>query len=256
MIEKVSTIVKEIIDGGFFMIVTIHQPEHMPWLGFFHKVFQADIFIVLDNIQFRKNYFQNRNKIRTKSKEGWSWITVPVSFCFGDLINDVTVNKTDGRWKRKYWDTIEQSYCKADYFKTYSEELKSILEIEWQELGQLNLTLIKKIFEFLDLKKEVLLSSELNVIGESSDLLLKICKKLNASHYVSGISGKEYLDIENFISSGINVTFQEFYHPIYNQLHGDFISCMSVIDLLFNHGEKSLDIINGVNTPVMKEVFL
>lgn len=235
------------------MHITIHQPEHMPWLGFFHKINMADIYVVLDNVQYRKNYFQNRNKVRTAN--GWIWITVPVSRSIETLIKDVTID-TNQRWIKKWRDTIFYNYKKSPFFEQYFDRLKILINEHWEKILDLNVALIRLLCNFLDIKTKFILASELNVCGKGSDLLLAICKKLDAERYLSGISGKEYLRVDDFAREGIKVEFQEFHHPIYNQLYEPFTPCMSIIDLLFNYGEKSLDVINGIGVPVMEEVFL
>jgi len=236
------------------MKVTIHQPEHMPWPGFFHKINMADTYILLDNVQYRKNYFQNRNKIRTAN--GWNWITVPVKNEFGKEIKDIAIDNDNKRWKKKYWDSIYFSYKKTPFFLKYSEDIKPIISKEWEYISELNTALILKMLEFLKLGPRVIKASDLGVEGAGSALLLGICKKVGAKTYISGVSGREYLQLNNFKEAGINVIFQEFHHPVYGQLYKPPIPCMSIIDLLFNHGENSMGIINGVETPVMKEVFL
>ena len=235
------------------MRVAIHQPEHMPWLGFFHKISMADAYVVLDNVQFRKNYFQNRNKIRTSN--GWTWLTVPVNYTIETLIKDVDI-ASDLRWKKKWLDTIYFSYKKAKYPHYYFEQVHKVLNENCSNLSNLNISLIKLLCKFLEIKTNIIFASQLNVEGKGSDLLLNICKKLRATTYLSGISGKEYLRLTDFAREGIKIILQDFHHPIYEQLYKSFIPRMSVIDLLFNYGNKSLGIINGIDVPVMEEVFL
>lgn len=235
------------------MTITIHQPEHIPWMGFFHKIYRVDTFVILDNVQFSKNYFQNRNKIRTK--DGWQWVTVPVAKTLETLIKDVTI-VANLRWKDKWCDSIYFSCKKAKFFNNYFAQICSTVQKEYDKLSDLNIDLIKLLCKFLNIKTKILLASELKENGKASALLLNICKALDAKAYLSGVSGREYLNLEDFKREGINVIFQEFHHPIYKQLYEPFIPCMSVIDLLFNYGDKSLDIINGVGIPVMEEVFI
>ncbi len=234
------------------MRITIHQPEHMPWLGFFHKMAQADTFVFLDNVQFSKNYFQNRNKLRTT--DGWVWLTVPVKRTLETLIQDVTISR-DARWKRKWRDTIFYSYKKAKFFDAYFQGIDDVISGDWEKLCDLNEVLIQLFAGFLGIRPTFMKASELEVTGRGSDLIFSICKTLGAKTYLSGISGREYLDLNKFESSGIEVMMQEFHHPVYKQIHEPFIPCMSVIDLLFNYGGKSLDIINGIGVPVLEEVF-
>ena len=237
------------------MRVTIHQPEHMPWLGFFHKINMADMFVVLDNVQFRKNYFQNRNKIRTK--DGWQWITVPVKR--EDLhkpIKDVGVSNEDPRWKRKLLQSIYFNYSKAKFFENYWGDLSSVFDKDHALLADLNIELIRYLLEKLGIDVEIVLASSLDTTGEKGELLLNICKAVGAKTYISGISGRDYLNFDEFKKNNIKIVVQEFHHPIYKQLHEPFIPCMSVIDLLFNYGDESLNTINGIGVPVMEELFL
>jgi len=236
------------------MRVAIHQPEHLPWLGFFHKIGMADTYLILDNVQYRKNYFQNRNKIRTSND--WEWLTVPVRNRFGQMIKDVAIDNTSESWKRKYWKSIYYAYKKAPFFGRYSDTLKVLLDQEWPYIADMNTALISKFLEFLKIKPHILRASDMKAEGKGSNLILALCQEAGADVYISGISGKEYLDIEKFEAAGIEVIFQEFHHPFYEQLHEPFIPCMSCLDLLFNYGDKSIDVINGVGVPVMQDVFL
>ena len=235
------------------MVITIHQPEHLPWLGFFHKASQADSIVILDNVQFRKNYFQNRNKIRTQ--DGWQWITVPVSRSLETMIKDVAIND-EPRWKEKWWNAVYLSYKRSKYFDQYEKELQKILDSSTGNLCALNVALLKFVFKALGIKADTVFASKLGAEGKAGALILDICRKMKADSYLSGISGKDYLDLEAFRNAGISVTFQEFHHPIYRQLYEPFMPCMSVIDLLFNYGPESPEIINGRGVEVMEELFL
>lgn len=238
------------------MKITIHQPEHMPWLGFFHKINMADTYVVLDNVQYRRRYFQNRNKIRTR--DGWQWLTVPLQKESRDglFIKDAKIFNDDNEWRANNTDTIYQNYNKAPCFKQCWGELKDVYGSGYHLLEEMNLALIKFFMKKLNIKSTIVLASDLDVCGSKGELILSICKNLNAKTYVSGISGRDYLDLGMFADNGINVIVQEFHHPIYKQMHEPFLPCMSVLDLVFNHGDKSLDVINGSGFPVMKEVFL
>lgn len=234
------------------MKVTIHQPEHMPWLGFFHKLSCVDTLVILDNVQFRKNYFQNRNKIRTKG--GWLWLSVPVQHSGDTAIKDVRI-AADRRWRKKWWDSLFFSYKKAEYFDLYSGRVRDLICADFDGVSSLNVSLIKLLSEVLGIGPDYILASELNVNGTGSGLILDICKALGADEYLSGISGKDYLRLDDFSRNDIRVVFQEFHHPVYRQLHEPFMPGMSVIDLIFNYGDKSLDVIKGIGVPVMPGLF-
>lgn len=235
------------------MKITIHQPEHMPWLGFFHKIAQADTVVLLDNVQFRKNYYQNRNKIRTA--DGWAWVTVPVSHNLKTLIKDVAV-VPDRRWKKKWCDSIFHAYLKSRHFNDYYGGIKKVVDTDVGLLSDINIRLINTICGFLGIKTDFVRASQMGMEGSGSDLIFSICRKLKADTYISGISGRDYLELDSFRKCGTEVVFQEFHHPVYKQLFEPFIPCMSIIDLIFNYGDKSLEIINGTGVPVMEKVFL
>ena len=237
------------------MIVTIHQPEHMPWLGFFDKVRQADTVVLLDNVQFRKNYFQNRNKIRTQN--GWAWITAPIVKAGHDLlINEVKI-APENKWKIENWNLINSAYQKAPYFKKYGEDTRKIYLNDWERLCDLNIALINYFLKILGIERNVAIASKLGIQpGKGgTEVNLNICREMDADIYLSGISGKDYLEESKFTGQGIKVIYQEFYHPIYKQLYEPFLPGMSIIDLLFNHGDKSPDILKGSGVARMDRLF-
>lgn len=240
------------------MHITIHQPEHLPWLGFFHKINMADVYVVLDNVQYRHKYFQNRNRIRASSGEVWLNVPILRKCKRFQLIKEVAINNDIERWQQKNWKSIYLNYKKAPCFAKYAEYFEELYSKEWQLLVDLNIDIIKNCLQFLGITVQVVYASQLKVEGRGEQLVLDICKALNADVYISGISGiagkgKDYKD--KFSEHGIKVIYDDFHHPIYKQLYEPFLPCMSIIDLLFNHGDKSLDIINGIGVPVMDEVF-
>jgi len=237
------------------VIVTIHQPEHLPWLGFFDKLLAADVFVCLDVVQYRKNYFQNRNRILTRS--GPTWLTVPVRTRghTSSTLRDMAIAE-DGRWAKKYWQTLAQSYGKHPFFERYRGQLEEILTCPWAGLVELNLALIRFFLEALGIERQLILASDLGVSGKASTLLLAICQRLGASVYVSGPSGTDYLDESLFTQAGIGVRYHDFKHPVYPQAgRRDFVPLMSTLDLLMNLGPKSLGVLpalqaGGEGSPV------
>ena len=240
------------------MRVTIHQPEHLPWLGFFEKASQADALVLLDTVQYRHKYFQNRNKIR--SSNGTTWLNVPV-LRKGNKespINEMEINNNALRWREKCWGSILLNYKKAVSFKKCSDFLKDAYERDWNLLSDLNESLIIHIFRLLNLRIKIIKSSELRVTGVGEKLVLDICKEVGADVYISGISGiggKGRSFESEFLKEGVKVVYQGFYHPIYKQQFEPFIPCMSIIDLLFNYGDKSLDVIKGIGVDKIDKFF-
>ena len=238
------------------MIVAIHQPEHLPWLGFFDKLRQADLWVSLDHVQYRKNYFQHRNRIL--GERGPIWLTVPVQGKgrFGQRLNDVRIdNETNPRWRHKCWNSVVQHYGQAPHFQEHRPFFAGLYDREWSSLAELNETIIDYLMGALGFSVRKVRSSELGVEGVRGDLLMRICQEVGASAYLSGISGREYLDFAQFETAGIEVRVQEFHHPVYQQLHQPFVPCLSAIDLLFNHGPRSLDAICGRGVETMGHVF-
>lgn len=226
------------------MIVVIHQPEFLPWLGFFDKIDKADLFVVMDHVQFEPRYFQNRNKIKTA--EEWQWLTVPVTQQRFQNINEVrTYDET--RWKAKHWNALVVNYSKSKYFAKYADFFQQVYTRDWELLVDLNLYLIQNLMNMLGLNTPIVRSSALDLRegARKTDLLIDICRVVGGDTYLSGVGGKNYMEMEKFEKERIEVIFQEFKHPTYPQLFGEFLPYMSVIDLLFNCGDRSLDIIRG-----------
>lgn len=221
------------------MKVSIHQPEHLVWLGLLYKIDMSDVFVVLDDVQFTKNNFQNRNKIRIKNTFGW--LTVPVkNHSLDTMIKDIEIAE-DNKWRAKYLNTIIMNYGKAKYFKDYFPDIQEIINKKHKLLADLNIDLINfalKVFGISD--KKIIFSSSLNIDQalKKTDLLVQICSSLNATSYISGAGGREYLDINSFIKNGIEVEFIDFKTPEYKQTQEDFVSGMSFVDYLFNAGPE------------------
>lgn len=224
------------------MIVSIHQPGYLPWLGYFHKIALSNIHVFLDNVQFEKNYVDNRNKIKTA--QGWVWLTVPVltkGRSDSLLLNTIEIdNKVD--WRKKHWQSILQNYRKAPYFQHYADFFEHVYQKDWKRLIELNQTIIRYLLQGLGIQTEIVSASCLSVKGEKSDLVLNLCQGLQASTYISGIMGKDYLQEDRFTEANINIVYQDYHHPVYQQLYGQFEPYMSIIDLLFNCGPESLEI--------------
>lgn len=225
------------------MILAAHQPNHIPYPGFFNKVMLSDIFIFTDVHQFGKSGFQNRNRIRTKN--GWEWMTVPV-FTKGrttqKIIEVIIDNKTN--WAKKHWHKLVNNYGPAPFFKNYAPFLEKLYSQKWESLVELNKTLIFYIFKELGINTKIELSSNLETPGKRTDFLINLTLKFGADTYLSGPGGKGYLEEQKFADNGIKLVYQE-YRPItYRQCFEPFIPNMAVIDMMFNLGnDQSREII-------------
>jgi len=224
--------------------ISIHQPEYLPWIGFFDRIAKSDIFVILDDVGYQKNGFMNRNKI--KNPQGWQWITVPVQGRSPNKkVNEVLINNATN-WADVHMRAIYLNYCKAPYYKNYSTFFEETFKKKWDNLGDLDIYLIENVLKFLGIKTKVERSSNVAVEGENTERLVNICKHFKTTTYLSGPGGKNYMDLEKFREENIKVVFQEFNHPEYAQMFKDrgFIACLSIIDLLFNCGPNSLKIIS------------
>lgn len=227
-------------------VISIHQPQYLPYLGFFHKIVQSDIFIVLDDVRFQKNGLQNRNKIKNNSQAGWQWLTVPVRHNFGQLINEVEL-PDNVNWQRKHWNSIRFNYARAPYFADYAESLEAIYEQEYTSLARLNMDLTLWYLKCLGLEKQIVCASALDVTGEQSERLVNLCQAVGGDTYLSGPGGKEYMDLEIFGVAGIEVQWQAFTHPEYPQVFPEtgFASHLSAIDALFACGLATIDFLHA-----------
>jgi len=226
------------------MIVAAHQPNFMPWLGYFDKMRKADLFVSVDHVQMERQSYQNRTAIKTG--EGARWITVPVVQNSRDerIIDKRVDNSRDGRfrWSRKMLLTLKYAYQSAPHFAEREAVVAELLERRWDRLGDLNRALIDYCRLVLDIRTPILTSSEMKIAGAKSDMVLNMCREVGADVYLAGSgASKGYLDVAAFESAGIRVEWQEFAHPRYKQYpdSGVFIEKLSALDLIFNCGHHS-----------------
>lgn len=220
------------------MIVGIHQPNYIPWLGYFYKILKCDVFVFLDNAPFSKNSLQNRNRIKTP--QGVVWLTQPVltKGKFGQLTSDVFFSPKSS-WRDVHLKTFNANYRKAPYFKDIFPKLEEFYHTQKQErMAEFNQTLIKWVCRELELNTTFYVASKMNVSGKSTDLLVDICLTLGADTYLSGTGGRNYQEEKVFEQAGIQLAFTDFHFPSYRQCWNTFIPNISVIDLLFNVGSK------------------
>lgn len=228
------------------MILTAHQPVYLPWLGLFHKIALADALCYFDNVQYQIKDFNGRNKIKTAN--GPVWLTVPVKAKgYRDKkIQEIEIDNSQD-WKNKHFKSIYINYKKAPFFENYADFFEDVYKRDWKHLSELNEYMLKWFLKELDIKVEYSKASEQNFEGYKSDLVLDMCKKLKANLYIFGALGKDYADKEKFEKAGVKLYFQDYVHPAYPQLHGEFAPYMSVIDLLFNCGPESKKVLMSGN---------
>jgi len=229
------------------MILTAHQPVYLPWLGLFHKIALADEFVFFDNVQYTTKDYVSRNLIKGNSSS--ILLTVPVfsKNHFDKKINEIEINNTE-KWQKKHWKSIYLNYKNAPYFNKYADFLEDIYNKDWKYLADLNHTMLLWHLKVLGINVKVVKMSDYNFEGEKSGLVLNMCKQLNADKYIFGKLGQDYADIENFKSEGVKPYFQDYIHPTYKQQYRtEFLPYMAAIDLIFNEGPNSLEILMSGN---------
>lgn len=221
------------------MIVSIHQPQYLPWLPYLLKIAASDIFIILDSVDYDKKGLQNRNQIKTP--QGKAWLTVPVKKNPGPIkIKDVEIN-CHMDWPKKHWRALEQNYKKASFFHTYAGELEKLYSNNWQYLVDLNIYLLHLLIKWFGLGSKIMRSSSMAATGHKTELLLNLCCEVGASAYLSGLGAKKFLDEQLFAEAGIGIIYNPPVLPMeypqqYHQI--GFINDVSAIDLILNCGDS------------------
>jgi hypothetical protein len=229
------------------MIVAIHQPHYLPWLGYLHRMAGVDLFILLDHVQFERRNRQNRNQIRLDGRP--FWLTVPVEQrSQKERILDKRVDNSDPRpWGVTQLSTLRHAYREAEHYGAYAGALRGILEHRWERLTDLNRAMLDFLRDALEIRTPLAASSELAVEGAKSDLILNLCRAVGADALLAGFGGsRAYLDAEAFARSGVRIEWHAFTHPTYKQCGPEpFIPGLAAIDLLFNCGPQSRAVLFG-----------
>jgi hypothetical protein len=227
------------------MKIAIHQPQYMPWIGYFNKIAQSDIFVFLDNVQFKKNEWQHRNRIR--NSQNWQWISIPNSYSFPQLITEVKISNNG--WQKKHLRSIQICYGKTPFYKEYIHEFKEFYSQAWDTIDKVSIDSIRLILKILGISVKTEVSSSYKFDGQASERLVNICKHFKADTYLAGIGGKGYMDESLFDRSDIDIEYQDFHCPFYKQhwskTKDDFIPDLSILDLIFNCGPDSLEQLMG-----------
>jgi len=223
------------------MKCVINQPNYIPWRGFFHQIYKADVFVFYDDVQYDKHGWRNRNRIKTQ--HGPIWLTIPV-LKKGSVTNHTPINQIlidrSSNWPRKHWNAIEQSYGKAPFFSEYASELKQLLEKPYEKLADMTIDLTIALAGALGISKTTFLrSSSLDAVGSKTDRLLRILQAVGATHYITGPAAKNYLDTERLTNAGISIEYMEYDYPTYSQLYPPYDSQVSILDLLFMEGPSA-----------------
>ena len=222
------------------MRIAIHQPQYLPWLGYLDKLDCTDVFVFLDTVQFKKNEWQNRNRIRTA--QGCQYLTVPVLHEFPQRLDQVRINnQTD--WRRKHQTALETHYRKAQHYDPYAPAFRDLYSRAWERLALLNIEVIRMLTEAFGITTRLVEASRFTARDDQTGRLVDLCKALGADRYLAGEGGRAYMNLAEFEAAGITVEFQEFAHPEYAQVYEPFITGMSAIDLLFNYGHDGIELL-------------
>lgn len=215
----------------------ITQSNYIPWKGYFDSIRQVDVFVEYDCMQYTKRDWRNRNLIKTE--QGLKWLTIPVEVKgkYFQRIRDTKI--ADKSWNKSHWGAIKQSYHKATHYKEVSEWLEGLyMNCNFDFLTEVNLYFINAINEYLGTQTEIRSSSEFVLAEERNQRLIDICKELKVTDYYSGTAAKIYMDESLFAKNNINVHWWDYSgYPEYNQLHGEFVHGVSIIDVLLNEGK-------------------
>ena len=235
------------------MIVAAHQPSYLPWLGYLDKMAKADVFVLMDDLQYEAQNFQNRQRVKLAS--GPAWLTVPlVADAQAARICDKRIDNGGSprqHWARRHWRSFEVSYARAPYFERYAPELHAVYERRWESLVELDGHMLELARRWLGIETPIVRSSRLGLTGHKTERLIDMCKQLGARAYLTGKGGSAgYLDAERMARAGIGVVWQEFAHPVYAQRHGPFSSHLAFVDLVLNCGEGARDVLFPRSHPI------
>lgn len=222
-------------------VIGIHQPNFFPWLGYFDKIINSDIFIMLDNVQFPKKggVWTNRVQLLFSEKTNWATASINRSFSGFKNVNEISIVYNDN-WNLKLVKSLYQSYSKHPFFDETINLIEPLLKIKEESLSDFNIYCIREILDSLELKSNhIKLSSELNLNSKSNELLIDIIKSYNANIYLCGGGSEDYLKSDKFLNNNISIRYQNFNHPVYPQKKlKEFTPGLSIIDCLMNIGIK------------------
>ena len=228
------------------MIVGMHQPNYLPWLGYFYKILKSDVFIMVDNCQYISGGYINRTRI--KSAPGIEWITIPIHSkgCRFQAIRDARIVSPVNCFAGQQT-TLRYRYGKARWLEAYWPRLQGVYSRGSEKLCDLNVAFIKEICSILEIKTKIHLASEFPCGGTKTVRLVELCKAVKADTYLSGAGGRNYQDEELFKAEGIELRYSDFVHPYYEQRFGRFVEGLSIVDLLFNCGPAAREILENAH---------
>ncbi len=227
-------------------VVVIHQPDFIPYLGFFDRLLKADVYVVFDNVQYVRSSrgWTSRDKIKTRNGE--KWISVSTQKAPRDTAINQILLAEDEQWKKDNLNLITENYKRCGYYDEIMPYIEKLYQFQGKRMMDFNLESIKMLMKLFDIEIETVIASDLDPVGKSNELIIDVMKRLDCYKYLSGVGARDYYIPELYEEAGIEVIWQDFKHPVYPQQFGEFIPYLSSIDLLFNCGiEQSRKILRG-----------
>lgn len=229
-------------------VVVIHQPDFLPYLGFFDRLIRADIYVVFDNVQYVRNSsraWTSRDKIKTANGEKWISISTQKA-PIGTAINKIMLLQDNG-WREDNLNLIRENYKNSQYYSEIMPYILKLYSFSCDRMMDFNMESIKMLMELFDISIDIIYASDLHPEGKSNELIVDIMKRLGCTKYLSGVGARDYYEPEIYEKAGIEVIWQDFTHPVYKQQYDGFIPYLSSIDLLFNCGiEESRKILRAI----------
>ena len=225
------------------MIVSVHQPHYLPWSGYFDKIDTADVFVLLDTVQYEKNGWQNRNRIRTA--DGWTWLTVPVKREFGAAIADTGI-ADDHRWRHRHLQALTTNYSGTPGFEPHLPFYRDCYSRKWDNLAALNREMLDYFMQALGIETEIVTASSLGALPDEPNIrLASIVSRLGGDIYLAGSGCGDYFQEEPFTAASIRVVFQDYHEQPYRQRFEGYVPGMSVVDVMCNRGDDALETIRA-----------
>ncbi|TYL40084.1 hypothetical protein CV102_00440 [Natronococcus pandeyae] len=231
--ESLESNARSPVSAGRDRTVAIHQPNYLPWFGYFQKIHRSDVFVLLDDVEYSSDSWINRNKIKTP--DGWTWLTVPVHGS-NESIADVEI--AGDRWADKHRKSLQASYGGAAHYDEFAEFFAETYARSWESLCELNVHLIQELSERIGLECEFVRASTLDVDATKSERIVRLCEAVDADRYFSGEGARSYNDHDRFEAADIALEYQSIEHPRYEQRFDDFVPNLSIVDVLMNVGAE------------------
>ena len=237
------------------MKLGVLQSSYIPWLGFFDQIHQCDLFLIYEDVQFTTKDWRNRNRIKTP--QGPLWLTVPVTHgsILEQKIRDVHISQ-DPIWQKKHWKALQKNYGTSIYFDRYASFFEQTYASPWSKLTDLNRHILDYLLWELGIHTPIIYSSDTDLEDRfqqetdqrkqnPTERILFLCQRIGADTFLEGSAGRRFIHQETLLEAGIDIQFHDYIHPEYTQNFSGFIPYLSIVDLLFNHGDNSLSILTN-----------